>query len=136
MKQETKLDSVIYLCLVGLAGWIVPGGGHLMVGKKDKAAIIFAGVVLAFAIGIYIGSVGVINPVVEFLWFIPQMMVSPAVKLLGMMTVKDGIESFGKPNEIGQIYTSMAGMLNLLCVVNAVYLANLKVLAKAKGEKA
>jgi hypothetical protein len=134
MKQEIKLDNVIYLCLVGLAGWVVPGGGHLMVGRKDKAAVIFAGVVLAFAIGVYIGSVGVVNPVAEVLWYIPQMMVSPAVKLLGMMTVKNGIESFGKPNEIGQIYTSMAGMLNLLCVVNAVYLANLKVSAKAEKE--
>ena len=134
MKQETKLESVIYLCLVGLAGWVVPGGGHLMIGRKDKAAVIFAGVVLAFAIGVYIGSVGVIKPVVEVLWYIPQMMVSPAVKLLGMITVKNGIESFGKPNEIGQIYTSMAGMLNLLCVVNAVYLANLKVSAKAEKE--
>ena len=105
-----------------------------MVGRKDKAAVIFAGVVLAFAIGVYIGSVGVVNPVAEVLWYIPQMMVSPAVKLLGMMTVKNGIESFGKPNEIGQIYTSMAGMLNLLCVVNAVYLANLKVSAKAEKE--
>jgi hypothetical protein len=134
MKQEIKLDNVIYLCLVGLAGWVVPGGGHLMVGRKDKAAVIFAGVVLAFAIGVYIGSVGVVNPVAEVLWYIPQMMVSPAVKLLGMITVKNGIESFGKPNEIGQIYTSMAGMLNLLCVVNAVYLANLKVSAKAEKE--
>jgi hypothetical protein len=134
MKQEIKLDNVIYLCLVGLAGWVVPGGGHLMVGRKDKAAVIFAGVVLAFAIGVYLGSVGVVNPVAEVLWYIPQMMVSPAVKLLGMITVKNGIESFGKPNEIGQIYTSMAGMLNLLCVVNAVYLANLKVSAKAEKE--
>lgn len=127
------MDNAIYLCLVGLAGWVVPGGGHLMIGQKDKAAVIFVGVVLAFLIGIYIGSVGVINPVAEWLWFIPQMMVSPAVKLLGAITIKNEIESFGKPNEIGQIYTSMAGMLNLLCIVNAVYLAHLKSLAK--GEK-
>jgi hypothetical protein len=32
---------------------------------------------------------------------------------------------FGRANEMGQIYTSIAGLLNLLCIVNAVYLAHL-----------
>lgn len=31
---------------------------------------------------------------------------------------------YGKPNEVGQIYTSISGLLNLLCIVNAVYLAH------------
>ena len=31
---------------------------------------------------------------------------------------------FGRANEMGQIYTSIAGLLNLLCIVNAVYLAH------------
>ena len=32
----------------------------------------------------------------------------------------------GWPNEIGQIYTMTSGLLNLLCIVNAVYLAYLR----------
>ena len=32
---------------------------------------------------------------------------------------------FGRPNEIRQMYTSIASLLNLLCIVNAVYLAYL-----------
>jgi len=31
---------------------------------------------------------------------------------------------FGRAGEIGQIYTSVAGLLNLLCIVNAIYVAH------------
>ncbi len=134
--NKSQLDNSIYMVLVGLAGWIIPGGGHLVIGEKAKAAVIFAGVTLAFVLGIYVGSIGVINPIAERLWYIPQMMVSPVVKFLGGITVRNEISSFGKPNEIGQIYTSMAGMLNLLCIVNAVYLASLKGVKKeSEGDK-
>ena len=33
---------------------------------------------------------------------------------------------FGRPNEIGQIYTSIAGLLNLLCIVNAVHISHMR----------
>ena len=54
------------------------------------------------------------------------MMNSPAVFFLGRLSVTGDYPVFGRPNEIGQIYTSIAGLLNLLCIVNAVYLAHLQ----------
>ena len=126
----TGLDRYIYLVVVGAVGWIVPGGGHFLIGQRAKGVTIFIGVMLAFGLGIYVGSIGVINHAQEYLWFIPQMMVSPLVKFLDVVTQNKGLECFGRSNEIGQIYTSMAGMLNLLCVVNAVYLAMVKVCAR------
>lgn len=134
-KNKTETDNYIYMALVGLAAWVVPGGGHFILGQRAKATVIFVGVTLAFVIGIYVGSIGVINPVAEKLWYIPQMMVSPTVKFLGMITVRNELSSYAKPNEIGQIYTSMAGMLNLLCIVNAVYLASLSGDKKNEGDK-
>lgn len=129
------LDRYIYLVVVGAAGWIVPGAGHFIIGQRAKGVIICLGVLAAFGLGIYLGSVGVINQAQEYLWFIPQMMVSPLVKILDVVTQNRGLEVFGRSNEIGQIYTSMAGMLNLLCVVNAVYLAFVKVTAAGEETK-
>ena len=40
---------------------------------------------------------------------------------------------YGRPAEIGQIYTSIAGLLNLLCIVNAVYMAHLRSVGEAKA---
>ncbi len=39
----------------------------------------------------------------------------------------------GWPNEIGQIYTMTSGLLNLLCIVNAIYLAHLRGTEPAGG---
>jgi hypothetical protein len=39
---------------------------------------------------------------------------------------------FARPNEIGQIYTSVAGMLNLLCMLTAILMADAKM--RKKGE--
>ena len=45
---------------------------------------------------------------------------------LGRITAAGDYPVYGRPNEIGQIYTSITGLLNLLCIVNAVYWAHLR----------
>jgi hypothetical protein len=67
---------------------------------------------------------GVVDPVGSKLWYIPQVITSPAVFLIGSHTAAGGYPVYGKPAEIGQIYTSIAGMLNLLCIVKEVYTAH------------
>ncbi|MHC4072867.1 MAG: DUF6677 family protein, partial [Planctomycetota bacterium] len=88
--------------------------------------VIFVTVVLTLCTGLYIGSVGVVNPVGAKPWYVAQVMNTPAVAALGQITRSGEYPVHGRPNEIGQIYTSIAGLLNLLCIVNAVYLAHLR----------
>jgi hypothetical protein len=126
MAQSSKESHIAYLLVVGLAGWLVPGAGHLMLNDKKHAIIIFVTIALTFAGGLYIGSIGVINPVGAKPWYIAQIMNSPAVAVLGHITAAGGYPVYGRPSEIGQIYTSIAGLLNLLCIVNAVYWAHLR----------
>ena len=38
--------------LVILAAWLVPGSGHLLLGRRGRGAIVFATVLAAFAIGL------------------------------------------------------------------------------------
>lgn len=126
MAQSSKDSHFAYLLVVGLAGWLVPGAGHLMLNEKKHAIIIFVTIALTFAAGLYIGSIGVINPIGAKPWYIAQVMNSPAVALIGRITAAGNYPVYGRPNEIGQIYTSIAGLLNLLCIVNAVYWAHLR----------
>lgn len=126
MAPRSKEGHYLMLLIVGLAGWLVPGGGHLMLKKYRHAIVIFATIAVTFGIGLYIGSVGVINPVGAKPWYVAQIMNTPAVAALGQMTKTEEYTVYGRPNEIGQIYTSIAGLLNLLCIVNAVYLAHLR----------
>ena len=126
MTDRDDKASIIFPVVVGLCAWLVPGGGHFLLKETKRAIILFVAITILFVLGIYLGSIAVVDPVNEKLWYIPQMMVSPAVSLIGKATVAKGLESFGKPNEIGQVYTAIAGMLNLLCVIHAAFLAYCK----------
>jgi hypothetical protein len=125
MAQRSREGHVVFLLVVGLLAWLVPGAGHMVLGKKRHAAVIFVTIALTFGVGLYIGSIGVINPIGAKPWYVAQIMNTPAVAALGQMTKTGDYPVYGRPNEIGQIYTSIAGLLNLLCIVNAVYLAHL-----------
>ena len=123
MINRSKLDHLMFLAIVALAAWAVPGGGHFLIKEKKRAIIIFFTITLTFLIGIYAGSIGVIDAVGAWPWYIPQVMTSPAVTLIANITATAKYPSYGKPFDIGQIYTTVAGMLNLLCIVSAVYMA-------------
>jgi hypothetical protein len=128
MVRLSNEKQTLLLFVVGLLAWLVPGAGHFVLKEGKRSIIIFITVVLTFCIGIYIGSIGVINLYGTTPWYVvgAQVMNSPIVLVLGRLSAGGGYTVHGWPNEIGQIYTSTAGLLNLLCIVNAVYLAHLR----------
>lgn len=123
MARQSKIDHGLFLVIVAVLAWAVPGAGHFVIKERKRAIIIFITITLTFLTGLYVGSVGVIDPVGAWPWYVGQMMTSPAVGMLGQITKTGQYHSYGKPADIGQIYTSIAGMLNLLCIVSAVYMA-------------
>lgn len=135
MARHSKEKHTLFLLIVGLLAWLVPGAGHLVLKEKERSIIIFVTIVVTFCIGIYIGSIGVISLYGPTPWYVvgAQVMNSPVVLILGKITREGAYTVYGSPSEIGQIYTSTAGLLNLLCIVNAVYLAHLRSLKTAGG---
>ena len=133
MGWRSRENPMLVLLTVGLLGWLVPGGGYFVLKEKKRAIIIFIAIVLTFCTGLYVGSIGVVVPFRAKPWYMSaaQIMTSPAVALLG--SAGGGFPVYGRPNEIGQIYTSIAGLLNLLCIVNALYLAYLQKIEPTGG---
>jgi len=123
---RSKENYTLFLLTAGLLAWLIPGAGHFLLKEKKRAIIISATIVLTFCAGLYVGSIGVINPVGAKSWYVAQIINSPIVAVLGYLATTGDYPVFGRPNEIGQIYTTIAGLLNLLCIVNAVYLAHLR----------
>lgn len=121
-EQLKKMPSIMYLILVGVAGWWMPGVGHWIIGRPKRAALIFFAIVFAFMLGIWLGSIAVIDSKTP--WFYAQILNSPIVAYVAHISKVFGLESYGRPRELGEIYTGIAGMLNLLCIINAVYLAH------------
>ncbi len=135
MMTKNKVDHGLLLIVVGLAAWAVPGGGHFIIKERKRGIIIFVTVTLTFLTGIYIGSIAVINRVGAKPWYAAQIMTSPVVGMIANTVEMSVIEadepneankpkyvSFGQSQSVGQIYTSVAGMLNLLCIISAVYM--------------
>lgn len=127
MAMAQKKNRMQFLALIGLVGWLAPGAGYFAIGEKKRAVIIFVTVTLTLCIGLYVGSIGVIDLVGPAPAYIKaaQVMNPPIVLVLSHYTAGGGYPVYGWPNEIGQIYTLVSGLLNLLCIVNAVSLANL-----------
>ena len=124
MAKDSKTDHGLWLVIVGLFAWAVPGAGHFLIKERQRAIIIFVTITATFLAGIYIGSIGVIDSVGAKPWYAAQIMTSPAVAIIARITSSGQHPSYGKPFDIGQIYTSVAGMLNLLCILSAVYMAH------------
>lgn len=132
MAMPQKKNRMQFLVLVGLAGWLLPGAGYFAIGEKKRAVIIFITVTLTLCIGLYVGSIGVIDLAGPAPTYIKaaQVVNPPVVLILSHYTAGGGYPVYGWPNEIGQIYTLVSGLLNLLCIVNAVSLAHLSGSAK------
>jgi hypothetical protein len=135
-----KRPPVLVHC--GTARMAPPGGGTSLTerGKTGNDYIRdcypdFPTITLTFCTGLYIGSIGIIDPVGATPWYVyvAQTMSSPIVLALGHISAGGGFPVYGWPNEVGQIYTSTAGLLNLLCIINALYLAHLRTTETAGG---
>jgi len=127
MVRERKSKGAGFLALVGLLSWAVPGAGHFLVGQRSRALIIFVTILLTFCTGLYIGSIGVVDLNRQSAAYLKggQILNGPMVLVLSEQAEMRGLRVYGWPSEIGEIYTVTAGLLNLLCVVNAVYIAHL-----------
>jgi hypothetical protein len=127
MPRPSKENHTQLLLIVGLLGWLLPGAGYFALGEKKRAIIIFVTICLIFCIGLYVGSIGVIDfegPSPAYVKA-AQVVNPPVALVLSHYTAGGGYPVYGWPNEIGQIYTMVSGLLNLLCIVNAVSLAHL-----------
>jgi hypothetical protein len=132
MPDRPRIEHTLFLLAVGVLAWIIPGGGHFLIRERRRAAIIFVTITLTFVVGLYVGSIAVVNSVDSRPWFLAQICASPLVGILD--NIRTGgyenasgqhvqYEAYGRPGDVGQIYTSIAGLLNLLSVLSAVYMA-------------
>jgi hypothetical protein len=108
----------------------VPGLGHIFIGDRIRGIICMAAIVLTFWTGIAIGGVrGTVDPHERSLWFIAQLCTGANAGVAYMIREKpssgDGkVDRASAPSswvssEIGVHYTGVAGLLNILVILDA-----------------
>lgn len=135
--KKASPESAIYF--VGLLAWLIPGGGHWLLGMRDRALVIFFAVTSLFIFGLAMGSIEVIDPQNSKAWFFAQILTGlPTIivtfvqnNAVGVMQTVDisGNAIFGRGVNLAQVYTGIAGLLNLLCVVDALFRAQIRIVA-------
>jgi hypothetical protein len=127
--------------LVALAGWLVPGAGYFLIGHRTRALVIGVAVIFLFVLGMLIAGVGVVEApalggpgslvgrVLAKPWFLGQVMTGPIGLISAMISqgVSDAYPAAkSRLGEIGTLYTAIAGMLNLLAIIDASHRATTK----------
>jgi hypothetical protein len=136
MTRPSKENHLQFLIIVGLLSWVLPGAGYFLLEEKKRAIIICVTICLTLCIGLYAGSMGVIDMAGPSPFYVKaaQAVNPPVVLIMSHYTAGGGYPVYGWPNEIGQIYTMISGLLNLLCIVSAVSMAHRGVIENETGE--
>jgi hypothetical protein len=121
--------------LAAVFAWLIPGAGYWLLGERGRAVIIGLCVLALFAAGILIGGVRVVDAPTELSpaallnkpWFIGQVLTGPISVAAAIWAdhVDPSFVSHSRSWEIGTLYTAVAGMLNLLALIDATHRAAL-----------
>ncbi len=119
-----------------ILAWLIPGLGHWSLGYRQRAIFIGIGILSMYICGLLIGSVNVINKTDGFWWYCGQTMIGPATPAINAWRASHkypddpadssnattyASPSFAKVNEVGTLYTTLAGMLNLMMILDVLY---------------
>lgn len=127
-----------------VAAWLLPGLGHLMSGEVKRGIILAVAIGSLWVGGLLIGGIGVVQSKADNgqvrPWFLGQMLIAPSLVVEythdRYRALYGGSEpdpdpdkptlyepSYGRPHEIGTLYTALAGLLNLLAILDVAYRA-------------
>lgn len=127
-KPRPQSSPLPRMVIAAVLAWIVPGVGHLWIGERVRGIIFLTVIALTFWTGMAIGGVkNTVNPQQRTLWFMGQ--VCTGVHSIGaivwsrQVTLPDDADparwiSYGQTEEVGVVYTAIAGMLNLLIILD------------------
>lgn len=112
--------------LIALAAWILPGLGHWLLGCRAKALYLGGLIMGAFAVGLVLGQGHSVAPEKFPYYWIGQMgAAGPALLsdlLLGSAPQGHTIDRL----ELGLVFTTVAGIMNVVAIVDAYTLARLR----------
>lgn len=144
MGQTTNTDKPQWHIPAAIAGWLIPGGGHALIGEKHRGLILFIGIGGLWLTGLLIGGISVIDKAQHPAWYGCQILTSPSIIVEiyhrslntedGKAPLPEGTSVRGMPaptpsyepslnhvHEQGTIFTALAGLLNLLAIFDVVY---------------
>lgn len=133
VRQEQQA-SIVRAPIAGLLTWLVPGLGHIFLGHRGRGLVLLVAVTATFWSGVAIGGVtSTVDPREHRLWFFAQVCtggntgVAYALNRAVRSTWTPGETHAGShwvSAEVAVHYTGIAGLLNLLVILDAIVRAD------------
>ncbi len=122
--------TVVAAPFAGLLAWLVPGLGHIYLGYHLRGLICMVTITLTFWTGVAIGSVqATVDPHERGLWFMAQLgtggnaltayVLHRAVESPEPLGARPVFTAHWLSADVGVHYTGVAGLLNLLVILDA-----------------
>ena len=122
--------------IVVLASWLLPGAGYWLIGQRSRGLTIGITILTLFLLGLLVGGMRVVEPASGYFspdffravgqkpWFVGQILAGPVALVAAAIGRGEGfVTTHARINEIGTLYTAVAGMLNLLAIIDAAHRA-------------
>ena len=119
-KTAAKRPSIMTLVRLCVAAWLVPGLGHLLLGRKWRALILFASIGIMFVLGLamqgqfFSTSSGSYLQTLGYYGELCVGLAMPGARFFGY----SGGDLFFVSSDYGTAYLVSAGMLNVLAVLD------------------
>ena len=117
----SKSRSDKWVALAGFLAWIVPGAGHWYIGQRAHAVILFTAIHLTYWFGIAISGFSIFEYAQNRWWFLAHLLggINGLIGWYAEANWQGIATAYGKSWDVGNIYCGVAGLLNLLVVIDA-----------------
>lgn len=133
--QATEPGRLHLTVFAALLAWILPGLGHWWIGERARGVVLFLVIVITFWGGVAISGIrSAVQPSENGAWIAAQLCAGPqafaALHLSNQMKTRSDeqlYKAMWPAATIGVVYAGVAGLLNLLVIVD--------VLARAESRR-
>ncbi|MCK4873583.1 MAG: hypothetical protein KAS72_12750 [Phycisphaerales bacterium] len=136
-REQQQIDP-----LAAALAWVVPGLGHMFIGDIRRGVLLLVAIHLMMLTGLLIGGIDVVDRKDDRWWYLGQMLAGPIPVLVDRyhqsqkVVIRNGRTtklappppgedvpfepSLARVNELGTLFVTLAGMLNLMCIIDVV----------------
>ncbi|MCA8952073.1 MAG: hypothetical protein KDE27_21365 [Planctomycetes bacterium] len=105
--------------LCAALSWLLPGLGHARAGQKDKGMLMGAAVVIVFALGLVFSHGHAVDRATASVWWIGQNLFGGGTLFAALVTSPLQMESAPANLDLGVVLCTVAGLMNLVVMVDA-----------------
>ena len=128
---DRETSSLVRTPVAGLLSWLIPGLGHIYLGQRARGWICLVTITATFWTGVAVGSVqSTVAPRARKLWFVAQLFTGGNTLVAYSLhyyvnpesarSTKQVVASHWASADVGVHYTGVAGLLNLLVILDAI----------------